>query len=175
MAHCGYTTESRHTDGLFLKLPVFQNFSMADIGNYKNKFGMMVPKTERNATQTYVEKLQIKVPGLSAASEQLSGGNQQKLIIARWLNKHHRFYIFDEPTRGVDVDAKAQIHQLIFDLARQGNAVIVISSEIEECMTLSSRIAVIRKGSVVAELPREEVTDSKLLLLCMGEEVGIND
>lgn len=170
LKHCGYITESRHHDGLFLKLPVFQNFSMSKLKAYRNQWSLMREKKEREDTQGYVEKLEIKIPGLSANSEQLSGGNQQKLIIARWLNMNQRLYIFDEPTRGVDVNAKAQIHQLIFDIARAGNGIIVISSEIEECMELSSRIAVIRKGSIVGELSREEATENLLMSLCMGEE-----
>ncbi|MCI8598363.1 MAG: sugar ABC transporter ATP-binding protein [Lachnospiraceae bacterium] len=170
MEHCGYITESRHHDGLFLRLPVYKNFTMANLGKYCNQFLRMKEREEKQELQTFVEKLQIKLPGFSAAAEQLSGGNQQKLIIARWLSKKQRFYIFDEPTRGVDVNAKSQIHQLIFDLARAGNGVIVISSEIEECMSLSSRIAVIRKGQIVGEVTREEASDSKLMALCMGEE-----
>lgn len=171
MEHCGYITESRHHDGLFLKLPVFKNFSMPCLKEYRKKLVLMDEQKEKRSLQTFAEKLQIKLPGLSAAAEQLSGGNQQKIIIARWLNMDKRFYIFDEPTRGVDVNAKAQIHQLILDLARAGNGVIVISSEIEECMTLSSRIVVVRKGRIVGEVMRENATDHKLMSMCMGEEV----
>lgn len=167
---CGYITESRHFDGLYLKLPVYQNFSMALLRKYCTKLGMMKPQSEKAGLEPYIGKLEIKLPGVMAASEQLSGGNQQKLLIARWLNKNQRFYIFDEPTRGVDVNAKSQIHQLIFDLARNGNAVIVISSEIEECMTLSSKIAVVRKGSIVGEVSRGDAVDSKLMEMCMEEE-----
>lgn len=171
MEHCGYITESRHHDGLFLKLPVFKNFSMSCLKKYRNKMLLMDEAKEKQDLQSFVEKLQIKLPGAAAAVEQLSGGNQQKVIIARWLNMNKRFYIFDEPTRGVDVNAKTQIHQLIFDLARAGNGVIVISSEIEECMTLSSKIAIVRKGEITGELSREEAMDSKLMAMCMGEEV----
>lgn len=167
---CGYITESRHFDGLFLKLPVYQNFTMPLLRRFSNKLGLLQTKREAEGLKPYVETLEIKLPSPTAASEQLSGGNQQKLLIARWLNKNERFYIFDEPTRGVDVNAKAQIHQLILDLASKGNAVIVISSEIEECMTLSSRIAIVRKGTIVGEVTREAAVEHKLMELCMEEE-----
>lgn len=171
MEHCGYITESRHHDGLFLKLPVYKNFSMPCLKNYRNKGFLMNEKKEKKDLQVFVEKLQVKLPGPGAAAEQLSGGNQQKVIIARWLNMKKRVYIFDEPTRGVDVNAKTQIHQLIFDLAKEGNGVIVISSEIEECMTLSSRIVIVRKGEITGEVSRKEAQDSRLMEMCMGEEV----
>ena len=167
---CGYITESRHFDGLFLKLPVYQNFTMPLLRRFSNKLGLLQTKREAEGLKPYVETLEIKLPSPAAASEQLSGGKQQKLLIARWLNKNERFYIFDEPTRGVDVNAKAQIHQLILDLASKGNAVIVISSEIEECMTLSSRIAIVRKGTIVGEVTREAAVEHKLMELCMEEE-----
>ena len=167
---CGYITESRHFDGLFLKLPVYQNFSMPLLRRFCNKLRLLLTKREKAALKPYIETLEIKLPSVEAASEQLSGGNQQKVLIARWLNKNERFYIFDEPTRGVDVNAKAQIHQLILDLASKGNAIIVISSEIEECMTLSSRIAIVRKGTIVDEVRREAAVEHKLMELCMEEE-----
>lgn len=168
--YCGYITENRHDDGLFLTQSVFKNFSMATLKKYSDKLGLMHNKKEMADSQKYVEKLEIKIPSQTAASEQLSGGNQQKLLIARWLNKKQRLYIFDEPTRGVDVNAKSQIHKLILQLTKEGNAVILISSEIEETMELASRYLVIRKGAVAATLNREEGTDTLLMKLCMEEE-----
>jgi len=116
----------------------------------------------------------VRTPGLDAPVAGLSGSNQQKVVVARWLAANSRILILDEPTRGVDVGAKAEIHRLIRDLAARGKAVLLISSELPEVIALSDRILVMRQGALVSEVPRAEATQDLLLRLMAGVEPVLN-
>ena len=118
--------------------------------------------------QSCFGKLRVRTPSLTASVAGLSGGNQQKIVLARWLAANSRILILDEPTRGVDVGAKAEIHALVRDLAARGNAVLLISSELPEVISLSHRLLVMRQGQLVAEVPRERATEETLLRLMAG-------
>ena len=120
--------------------------------------------------EEYIERLNIAAPNTLINAENLSGGNQQKVLVSRWICRKPDFFIFDEPTRGVDVQAKADIHQNIIDLVKEGNSVILISSEEEEILNLSTRVLVVNNGSIVAELESDEITSQNLKKLCIGEE-----
>jgi ABC-type sugar transport system ATPase subunit len=125
-------------------------------------------RKERAEVLPLVDGLRIKTPGLDAPVRNLSGGNQQKTILARWLFTRSRFLIFDEPTRGVDVGAKAEIYRLITDLAGEGRGVLVISSELPEILGLCHRIYVMRDGAIAGEFGAAEATQELLLATAMG-------
>ncbi|MEG1657386.1 MAG: ATP-binding cassette domain-containing protein, partial [Christensenellaceae bacterium] len=113
------------------------------------------------------EKLNIKAPNVDVKVEQLSGGNQQKVIMAKWLLRQPKVFLLDEPTRGVDVGAKAEIHKMIRNLANTGTAVLVISSEIEEISALSDRVMVLNRGRIVTEVTKAEIDKELLMSYCV--------
>jgi ABC-type sugar transport system ATPase subunit len=125
-------------------------------------------RAERALAQTYFDRLRVRAPGTDAPTAGLSGGNQQKLVLAKWLAARCRILILDEPTRGVDVGAKAEIHALIDQLAAQGSGVILISSELPEILNLSTRIIVLREGRVAGELSREQASQEAVMRLMAG-------
>ncbi len=125
--------------------------------------------------KNYVEKLRVKTHSIEATVAGLSGGNQQKIALAKWLARQCGVLIVDEPTRGVDVGAKAEIHHLLDELASQGLALMVISSELPEVMNLSRRILVMRQGAVAGELQREDFTQTNLMRLMAGVKEAPKD
>ncbi|MHB8063919.1 MAG: ATP-binding cassette domain-containing protein, partial [Ruminiclostridium sp.] len=125
-------------------------------------------KKEHEATDKYIKKLNIKTPSQNQVIKFLSGGNQQKVVLGKWLMTHPQILIFDEPTRGIDIGAKTEIYKIISDLANQGNTIIFISSEMEEVLGMCDRIIVFHEGVVSGELKREEATQEKLLKLATG-------
>jgi ABC-type sugar transport system ATPase subunit len=127
-------------------------------------------KAERSLVRRYVERLRVKTPSLDSPTAGLSGGNQQKIALAKWLARECAILIVDEPTRGVDVGAKAEIHHLLDELACQGLALLVISSELPEVMNLSRRILVMRQGGVAGELNRADFSQPALMRLMAGIE-----
>ena len=125
LQECGYVTENRHSDGLFLSMNIWQNCTAANLDSYaKNMFKIMNTKKEISETQTLIDALSIKVSSASMLAEQLSGGNQQKVIFSKWMNKKARILVLDEPTRGVDVGSKLEIHKIIRKLASQGTSIL---------------------------------------------------
>jgi ribose transport system ATP-binding protein len=118
-----------------------------------------------------VDKLRIKTPSLTQTAKLLSGGNQQKVVIAKWLVCDSEILIFDEPTRGIDVGAKSEIYKLLNELAAQGKAIIVISSELPEVLALSHRVLVMCEGRVTGELPGDQATQETLMALATRREV----
>jgi ribose transport system ATP-binding protein len=127
------------------------------------KLGKLNLKKESQLSQQMVNVLQIKTPSLSQKVRLLSGGNQQKVVLAKWLLKECDIIIFDEPTRGIDVGAKFEIYKLIIDLARNGVAIIMVSSELPEILGMSDRIMVMSRGQIAGELTREEADQVKIL------------
>jgi ABC-type sugar transport system ATPase subunit len=150
-------------------MPVYMNFDMATLRNFTTKWGLLNRAREKSKAAEYIEKFSMKVPSADTPAAQLSGGNQQKLIMARWIYKNPRLFVVDEPTRGVDVKAKEEIHKLIYELVRQGNSVILISSEIEEIINMASRALVINGGAVVAELKGDMIREDQLMTLCVSK------
>jgi ribose transport system ATP-binding protein len=163
----GFVPEDRQRQGLFLQMVVTSNVTMAELDDYATAsvldFGEM-----REVAQTFVDRLSIRTPNLRQQVRNLSGGNQQKVVIARWLTLQPRILILDEPTRGIDVGAKAEIHGIMQRLADDGVAILMISSELPEVLGVSDRIIVMREGEVMGELSREEATEDAVMRLAAG-------
>jgi len=143
------------------------NIGMAILDRLR-RFGILNHQGEKKISEDYFAKLRVKAASLEAPVNSLSGGNQQKVVLAKWLARGGKFLIVDEPTRGVDVGAKAAIHALIDELAQQGLAVMLISSELPELINLSSRVMVMREGDLVGELSNAEASQDAVLRLMAG-------
>ena len=126
---------------------------------------------EREVVARYIQDLRIATPSPKRLVQFLSGGTQQKVVLAKWLCTHSRIFIFDEPTRGIDVGAKAEIHGFMNELVKQGAAVLMISSDLPEILGMSDRVYVMRQGRVVAEVPRDKATQERIVAYAMGHEV----
>ena len=166
--------EDRKRQGLALMMSCKDNFSMAILDELSTG-GFLKEHEERRLTESYFEKLRVKTPTINTPAAALSGGNQQKIVMAKWLaacGDRGRVLIVDEPTRGVDVAAKAAIHELLAEVARQGIAVLMISSELPELLALSHRILVMREGRMVAELSRAEASEETLMRYMAGVAVS---
>jgi rhamnose transport system ATP-binding protein len=161
-----YVPEDRRRHGVVLDMSVAANTSMTDLAAV-SRFGLVRPGAERALARRFVADLQIKTPGIDAAVNTLSGGNQQKVALARWLARNPSVLILDEPTQGVDVGAKAEIHGLMQEMAARGMAIIMISSELPEILGMSDRIAVMRDGTIAAILDRAGVTPERILALAL--------
>jgi ribose transport system ATP-binding protein len=163
----GLLTEDRKTEGLMGELPVYQNVSLASLGAFA-KMGFVDKTRERKAVQEYVDRFRIRTPSLSQKIKNLSGGNQQKVLISRWLMRGLKVIVVDEPTRGIDVGAKSEIFALIDRLAGEGLAVVLMSSEMPELLGLADRIAVMCEGRLTATMSRDEATQEKILNAAIG-------
>ncbi len=155
-------TEDRARTGLLLTQPVKNNMTYAFLQNIC-KGGFVNNKKEDEICEEYTKELSIKITGGNQAVQELSGGNQQKVVLAKWLVTHPDILILDEPTRGIDVGAKAEVYTLIAELVKQGKAILMISSELEEILQLSDRVYVMAEGYVTAEFSREEMDSFKIM------------
>lgn len=144
----GFLTENRRETGIFPMLQIDTNIAMPNWDKFVNKFGLLNNHAVDDGCNEFVEKIQIKTPSLKQKIENLSGGNQQKVLIARWLMTEPEILLLDEPTRGIDVGAKAEIYKLISDLAEQGKCIVMVSSELPEVLGMSDRIMVMHEGKV---------------------------
>jgi ABC-type sugar transport system ATPase subunit len=163
----GFVPEDRKRQGLVLSASGLHNSSLPILGRI-SRLRFVQRGRERSIAREYFDRLRVRTPGLDAVVAGLSGGNQQKIVLAKWLAASSRILILDEPTRGVDVGAKAEIHALIGELAARGAAILVISSELPEVISLSERILVLRSGRLAGELPRAAATQDALLRLMAG-------
>ena len=163
----GLVPEDRKRQGLIPLLSCQANFSLVILDQLR-RWGLLDRAREGREARALFERLRVKTSALSAAVATLSGGNQQKVVMAKWLARPLKVLIVDEPTRGVDVGAKATLHQLLDDLARQGLAILLISSELPEVLSLSARIVVMRAGRIAGELPREQASQESLMRLMAG-------
>jgi ABC-type sugar transport system ATPase subunit len=166
----GFVPEDRKKQGLVLSMVTRENATLPTLGRL-SRLGWIDRAAERGTVQTYFERLRVRATQESVTAA-LSGGNQQKIVMAKWLAAQCDVLILDEPTRGVDVGAKAEIHAWVDRLAAEGAAVLLISSELPELLALSSRVLVLRAGRVVGELRREEATQDALLRLMTGLAPG---
>ena len=167
MAGIGFIPENRKEEGLLLNMSVGENITINILKNLSNFF-FLDKKKALNIAAEYVEKLRIKTPGLAQKTVNLSGGNQQKIVIAKWLTTHPKIMILDEPTRGIDVGAKNEIYTLINDLAAAGMGVLIISSELPEILRLSNNIIVMSQGKITAMLSREEASQDTIMHYATG-------
>lgn len=162
-----YTTENRKADGMFQNADINFNMTISCLDDILTKHVISKQK-EDGLTQDMRQKLAVKTPSMHALIKNLSGGNQQKVIFARALLTHPKIIILDEPTRGIDVGAKAEIYKIINDLKKAGNAVIVISSELPELLGICDRILVMHEGKLNGEFSREEATEPKIMQRAFG-------
>ncbi|WP_226036080.1 sugar ABC transporter ATP-binding protein [Aquibacillus saliphilus] len=163
--------ESRKDQSLFLDLGVGENISVIKIPT-NTHFGFIKRKVIQQIEEDYKKKLNVKTPNLATKILNLSGGNQQKAIIARWLSIAPKVLLLDEPTRGVDVGAKAEIYEIIHQLAKEGFSVIVVSSELPEIMSLSDRAYVMHEGNVVGELTGDQINQEAIMTYATGGKIG---
>lgn len=163
-----YLSEDRKAAGLFLELPIEQNISSMALARISSRFGLLRRRAERRLATELGARLKLKSDGVAIDAASLSGGNQQKVAIAKLLATRPAVLLMDEPTRGVDVGAKSEIHHILRDLASQGVGVVVISSELPEIIGLCDRALVIRDGRLAGELAASEMTEERLLRLASG-------
>ena len=163
----GLVTEDRKALGLVLGMVIRENITLANLGSLA-RLGFVNRRKEREAADQYVADLMIKTPSIEQQVQNLSGGNQQKVVLAKWLFTQSKVLIFDEPTRGIDVGSKVEIYQLMNKLVESGVAVIMISSELPEVLGMSDRILVMHEGRLAGELSREDATQEKIMHLATG-------
>ena len=166
-AGLGFLTEDRKQQGMVLQLSVRENITLTSLDEI-SVFGFLDLGGEREQAQTMVDRLNIRTASLDQISVDLSGGNQQKVVLARWIAARCRVLLFDEPTRGIDVGAKVEIYELIGELVEQGVAILLISSEMSELIGLADRVAVMHEGALQGVLPRAEATQERIMELALA-------
>jgi ABC-type sugar transport system ATPase subunit len=156
-AGIGFVPEDRKTQGLILGMDVKSNFSLSILERISRLLGLINGQQERQLAHHYKDKLNIQTPRLEQIIRNLSGGNQQKVILARWMAMHPRLLILDEPTRGIDIGAKTEVHRLMTELAGRGMAILMISSELPEIIGMSDRVLVMCEGRIAGQLNRQQL------------------
>jgi ribose transport system ATP-binding protein len=163
----GFLTENRKEQGLFLEMAAQENITMATLER-DAMYGLLNRKKAQSISDDAISTLNIRVPHAQVRAGGLSGGNQQKLLISRWVAIGPRILILDEPTRGVDVGAKSEIYRIMNQMARQGVAILMISSELPEVVGMSDRVYVMREGSIAGELNGPDITQENIMTLATG-------
>jgi len=167
----GFCPEDRKAEGIIPDLTVRENIILA-LQASRGAFNTLSKKQQDEVVDKYIEALEIKTPTAEQLVKNLSGGNQQKVIVARWLASNPRFLILDEPTRGIDVGTKAEIQRLVIELSREGMAILFISSELEEVVRCSDRVAVLRDRQKLAELIGEQIDEHEIMHTIASKEVA---
>jgi rhamnose transport system ATP-binding protein len=163
-----YVTEDRRQLGLTLPMSIAANVSLPMLRKYLSAFGLIRMRAEAAEAEQYRKRLAIRAPSVAVEVGKLSGGNQQKVMLSKWLNTQPQLLILDEPTRGIDVGAKAEVHQMIDDLAAEGIAIMLISSDLPEVLAMSDRVLVMREGRQVGVFERAEATQERIVTAAMG-------
>jgi rhamnose transport system ATP-binding protein len=166
-----YVPEDRRRHGVVLEMPVSENVTLAALGNL-SRFGALDFRRERELAADYTRRLGVKTASIRSLVSTLSGGNQQKVALSRWLLTRPTLLVLDEPTQGIDVGAKSEIHELMVELAEQGVAILMISSELPEILGMSDRIAVMHGGTIVSVLDRADATPERVLARALGEKTS---
>jgi len=161
-------TEDRKMQGLMLDMSCAENTTITDLGKVSRN-GLIIRRAEDDQSQRLVRELRIKTPSIHQVVRTFSGGNQQKVVVAKWLFRGPKVLIFDEPTRGIDVGAKAEIYELLWKFAAEGKGVLVVSSDLPELIGICHRIIVFSDGKIVGEIPREQFDESRILSLAYKE------
>jgi rhamnose transport system ATP-binding protein len=164
-----YMSEDRRQIGLIIPMSITSNITLPMLRNYLSAFGLVKQQREEETAERYKERLSIRTPSIDTPVAMLSGGNQQKVMLSKWLNTTPQILILDEPTRGIDVGAKAEVHQIINELSKQGLGIILISSDMPEVIAMSDRILVMREGRQMGIFRREEATQEIILAAAMGQ------
>jgi rhamnose transport system ATP-binding protein len=167
-AGIGFVPEDRRLQGLVMELSIAANIGLASLGRLR-RYGLLRRAVEHRFAEEWAARLRLKYGRLSDPVSTLSGGNQQKVVLAKWLSRQPQVLIVDEPTRGIDIATKAEVHRLLADLARSGVAVLVISSELPEVLRVADRVLVMREGRLVAEIPREHVSEQAIVAAATGQ------
>ena len=163
----GFVTEDRKLTGLFLNLSITDNMIMPEMSPYLENFLVSVARAQKTANEQKT-KLKIKAPNVDVITNNLSGGNQQKVLLARWLLLEPEILILDEPTKGIDVGAKAELYKLMVELSKQGKTIIMITSDMLELLSMSDRVMVMHEGHQVGIIPHTELTQERVLELASG-------
>lgn len=169
-----YATEDRHHLGLVLPLSIAANISLPSLRQYLNPLGLIRRSAERAVAEEFKARLNIRAPSVEMSVANLSGGNQQKVVLSKWLNTRPRILILDEPTRGIDVGTKVEVHAIVDELAQRGIAIILISSDLPEVLAMSDRIVVMREGRQTAVIDRADATQEAVLTAAMGQPQAAN-
>ena len=169
----GFLTENRKEQGLFLELAAAENITMATLERDAN-YGMLDRKKAQAISDDAIQLLQIRVPHAQVRAGGLSGGNQQKLLISRWVAINPRILILDEPTRGVDVGAKSEIYRIMNQMAHKGVAILMISSELPEVVGMSDRVYVMHEGTIAGELQGDDITQENIMTLATGVDEAVH-
>ena len=164
-----YLTEDRRQLGLTMSMSITSNISLPTLKKYLSGLGLVKRNSEQATAEDYRQRLSIRTPSVNHEVGKLSGGNQQKVMLSKWLNAEPKLFILDEPTRGIDVGAKAEVHHIINELAEQGLAVILISSDLPEVLAMSDRILVMREGRQMGIFDRAEATQETIMTAAMGQ------
>ncbi len=167
-AGVAYLSEDRKLNGIAVKMSIRENTTMASMDKVSSNFGVISNQAEVDAANQYIDKMQIKTPTVEQLVGNLSGGNQQKVVIGKWLFRDAKVMIFDEPTRGIDVGAKYAIYELLDELATQGIGVIMISSELPEVLGMSDRVIVMKEGVMTAMLETAATTQEEIMQYATG-------
>lgn len=171
-----YLTEDRRQIGLTMPMSIASNISLPMLRQYLSRFGLVLRAEEHATAERYRQRLKIRAPSVEQPVAMLSGGNQQKVMLSKWLNTRPQVLILDEPTRGIDVGAKAEVHQIINELAAQGLGIILISSDMPEILAMSDRILVMREGRQMGVFARGEAEQETILAAAMGQaEVKVGE
>jgi len=170
-----YVTEDRRQFGLTMPMSIVTNISLPMLRRYSTRLGLIKQNDENATAEEYCQRLSIHTPSVKVEVEKLSGGNQQKVMLSKWLNAQPKLFIMDEPTRGIDVGAKAEVHHIINDLAAQGLGVILISSDLPEVLAMSDRILVMREGKQMDIFDREEATQENIMTAAMGQNPMVQE
>jgi rhamnose transport system ATP-binding protein len=164
-----YVSEDRRQLGLIMPMSIYTNISLPTLRKYLNGVGLVRQRKEIGTAQEFQQKLSIRTPSVKVGVDKLSGGNQQKVMLSKWLNADPKLLILDEPTRGIDVGAKAEVHHMVNDLAAQGLGIILISSDLPEVLAMSDRILVMREGRQMGIFGRESATQENVMTAAMGQ------
>jgi rhamnose transport system ATP-binding protein len=164
-----YVSEDRRQLGLVLPMSIFANISLPALSRYLDRLGLIRTGLERRTADAFRSRLAIRAPSVDLPVSKLSGGNQQKVMLSKWLNTNPSILILDEPTRGVDVGSKAEVHAIIGELAAEGIGVIVISSDLPEVLALSDRVLVMREGRQMTILDGAEADPETVMNAAMGQ------
>jgi rhamnose transport system ATP-binding protein len=164
--------EDRRAQGLVMDLPIDQNVALASLGRLR-KLGLIHRSDERSLAMKWAERLQLKFGRIRNPASTLSGGNQQKVVLGKWLAREPTVLIIDEPTRGIDVGTKAEVHRILDQLVADGMAVLMISSELPEVLGMADRVLVLHEGKLTAELSRAEANEDTIMRAATGVPVGV--
>ena len=165
--------EDRKLQGLFLGMALRSNITAASIEELTSRFGFMRQKKESEMAAYFIRALGIRTPSMEQKARNLSGGNQQKVVLAKWMAVNPKVLIMDEPTRGVDVGAKAEIYALMHEMVEKGMAIIMISSELPEVLAMSDRIVVMRESKYAGTLDIADADEEKIMAYATGTTIGV--